>query len=312
LTLNLSPEFIHNIQIAYGSDGERFLSELPARLEEAAHRWNLVDLRPVDNLSYNYVVFATRLPSPIGGEAGGEGEAVLKLGVPNPELTSEIEALYLYGGQGAERLFESDAEKGFLLEERLQPGTMLARMQDDDRATETAAGLMRALWRPVPAENHFIRLKDWFQEFGRYRLKYGMQGPFPDTLLRTAQAYVDELFVEDETQVVLHGDFHHFNILQSGDEWKAIDPKGVIGPRGYEVGPLLINPWPYLLDRPDARQCTERRMAILAERLGMERERIRLWAVAHAVLSACWDLDEQGRGGEYSIACAKMFMQVSP
>ncbi len=46
----------------------------------------------------------------------------------------------------------------------------------------------------------------------------------------------------------MHGDFHHFNILSSERGWLVIDPKGVIGPAGYEVGPLLINPWGDLLN----------------------------------------------------------------
>jgi len=48
-------------------------------------------------------------------------------------------------------------------------------------------------------------------------------------------------------EALLHGDFHHFNVLKSARGWLVIDPKSVIGPHGYEVGPFLINPAPKFL-----------------------------------------------------------------
>ena len=44
-----------------------------------------------------------------------------------------------------------------------------------------------------------------------------------------------------------------------------IDPKGVIGPAGYEVGPLLMNPWGDLLNGNNYRLMTKRRIDILHE-----------------------------------------------
>jgi streptomycin 6-kinase len=37
-----------------------------------------------------------------------------------------------------------------LLLERLQPGTPLSCVADDEQATSIAAAVMRQLWRPVP------------------------------------------------------------------------------------------------------------------------------------------------------------------
>jgi streptomycin 6-kinase len=97
---------------------------------------------------------------------------------------------------------------------------------------------------------------------------------------------VKEFFAENHKRVLMHGDFHHINILSSERGWLVIDQKGVIGPTCYEVGPLLLNPWGDLLSVPNCRQMTQRRIDILHERLGFERERIREWGLAHAILSA--------------------------
>ena len=94
------------------------------------------------------------------GAADGT-EVVLKLGVPNPELTTEIAALRLYDGYGAARLLDADVEAGFLLLERLRPGTPLVEVADDAQATAIAAGVMRKLWRPVPPEHPFPDVRRW-------------------------------------------------------------------------------------------------------------------------------------------------------
>jgi streptomycin 6-kinase len=107
----------------------------------------------------------------------------------------------------------------------------------------------------------------------------------------------------------MHGDFHHFNILSSERGWLVIDPKGVIGPACYELGPFLMNPWGDLLSGNHYRRLTRRRIDILYEHLGFERERIREWGVAHAVLSAWWGI-EDNTGWEYSLAFAEMLADL--
>ena len=72
----------------------------------------------------------------------------------------------------------------------------------------------------------------------------------------------------------------------------------------------MLNPWDKFTQFPDTVRISERRIAILAECLDFDRQRIRAWAIAHSVLSAWWDLEENGAGGEYSIACAGIFDQV--
>jgi len=82
-------------------------------------------------------------------------------------------------------------------------------------------------------------------------------------------------------------------------------------PRGYEVGPFLINPVPDFLNGNNPRDKTAKRIAILSERLDMERERIRAWGLCHAVLSAWWSIeDNDPNWGEYSIRCAEIFMTL--
>jgi streptomycin 6-kinase len=300
LSLALPSAFVKNVSQAF-PDGAQWLAKLPGLLDEAARRWKLTLGEPF-LLSYNYVCAATL--------ADGT-PAVLKIGVPNRELTSEIAALRLYAGQGACKLYQADPEVGLLLLERLEPGTMLHEHADDDAQTAIAANVMKRLWRPAPEGEPLITLKSWFDELRHLRLRfYGGTGPFPKKLLETAEGLIRELFAETSPAVVLHGDCHHFNILLSQRGWLVIDPKGVVGAAEYEPAPLLMNPWDTFVKFPYTVETAERRIAILSEILGFDRKRLHAWAVAHSVLSAWWDMQEDGTGGEYSIACGEIFLNA--
>jgi streptomycin 6-kinase len=191
--------------------------------------------------------------------------------------------------------------------ERLRPGEMLVSVGDDEKRTAIACDVMTHLWRPAPQGLPLIRLSDWFAELSKLRPRYaGGTGPFPKKLVEQVEALLLELFATSCPPRLIHGDFHHFNILSSERGWLAIDPKGVIGPPEYECAPLLINPIPDLPYLPDAIRLTGRRIAILSERLGFPRERIRDWGLCHALLSAWWDLADDDTGGEYALTCAEM------
>lgn len=279
--MNFPEPFSSNIRLSFGERGKTFLAALPSLIEEASQRWGLRDVQAVPNLSYNFVAFAKQ----------GNHEVILKLGVPNPELTSEMNTLRLFNGEGACQLLDFDEERGFLLIERLKPGKMLADLTNDDERTHIAMDVMLNVTRPAPENGQFLLLADWFAELKNVRPKFdGGTGLFPREIFERVEASLPELFAETDVQLI-HGDFHHYNILSSERGWSVIDPKGVIGPAGYEIGPLMTNPFGILMDRTQFEVQTERRVDIIHERTGWAREKIIHWALAHSVLSAYWELD---------------------
>lgn len=309
------PGFVSTITNTFGADGEQFIANLPALIAEASVRWGLTNIQPVENLSYNFVAFATSPPTPL---LKGEGDVVLKIGVPRDELTSEMEALRLFNGEGACRLLDCDEEKGFLLLERLKPGVMLATMEDDEEATRIAAQVMKRIWRNMDSASllansqkqasglqRFIQLTDWFDGLKRLRAVFnGRTGPLNEKLVERVESSVKDFFAENRSPVLMHGDFHHYNVLSSERGWLVIDPKGVIGQACYEVGPFMMNPWGDLLNGIDYRLILKR-VDILREHLGFERERILEWTLAHAILSAWWGI-EDNTGWEYAMQFAEM------
>lgn len=319
--MNLPPDFIKTIQNVSGEEGREWLTQLPDLSAHASERWGLTEMQSVPNLSYNFVAFAKRENVTLS-EAKGlapssvtSQDVVLKIGVPNNELKSEMAALGLFNGNGACQILDCDEERGFFLLERLKPGTMLSELEDDDERTHIAVEVMQKLWREIPTardgslSSQFIKLSDWFDGLKKIRPHFdGGTGPFPKELLEHLESFLPELFA-DKNIKLMHGDFHHFNILKSERGWLAIDPKGVIGPVGYEIGPLMLNPRRSHTDWSRFKLQTERRIRILSERLGWEREKIIKWATAHAVLSAWWDFQD-GMNWEYSMYCAKIFSKL--
>ena len=298
----LPPDFTARMATVY-PNGAVWLEHLPSLLDEYAARFSLSLGAPFP-LSYNYVTRAAR----------SDGvQVVLKLGPPNRELSSEMAALAHWAGAGAPYLFYANPEAGVLIEELLWPGTtLLERFAsggiDDESATRCCAEVMQALWRPAPPDPHaLITVDSWMAGLAELRLRFaGGTGPFPPRLVAMAEDLYRSLQSSAAAPVVLHGDLHHGNVLYcaSGDHpgnrperdagWLAIDPKGVIGEPAYEAGAWLRNPQPELSQYPALKKVLARRIAIFAEMLALDPQRLIGWGVAQAVLSAWWDLDDTG------------------
>ncbi|MEP6921232.1 MAG: aminoglycoside phosphotransferase family protein [bacterium] len=298
LAVRIPPSLADKIERIHGAAGREWLRTFPVLLEECCARWSLQLEKPFANLSYNIVLPGTaRLP----GSTHRTG-VVLKLGVPCAELDNEVRALHFFKGEGAARLLDQEVQRGALVLERVIPGTSLHLHSEtsDADATWIAAALMRHLWSAAETnisaatEESLPALAKWFQAFERLRKTFdGGTGLFPDRLIAGAEVTFAELIASADTRVVLHGDLHHDNILFSASRgWVAIDPKGIIGDPGYEVGSFMLNQLPQEASEIDILQILKGRLEIFSVELGISRQRLARWAFCHAVLSAVWDFEE--------------------
>jgi streptomycin 6-kinase len=297
--LRIPPGFARTTLELFGSSGQVWLDNLPALLSETAQRWSL-EIQPPFSLSYNYVAPAVR--------ADGT-PVVLKLGFPNPELSSEIAALQAYDGRGAARLLEADPERGILLEERLEPGLPLSTLEDDAREVSIAASLLRQLWRPVSPESPFPTLARWTIGLKKLRPHFGGGcGPFPSALVDRLR---DELLASPCDPVLLHGDFHHDNLLSARRQpWLAIDPKGVSGDRTYEPTPFFYNHLPESAPPRQMKALLARRIDQFAAELDLDRPRLLAWGFVQCVLSGWWSYTDHGHGWEPVISIAGLLSEL--
>jgi streptomycin 6-kinase len=291
--------FQQTVLNVHGEIGKLWLNQLPNLLKSLTKQWHLKIEKRCENLFFNFVVLVVL-------EDGSK--ATLKCGVPNEEFTNEISALQCYSGEGAVKLIASDAENGWLLEERCVPGKNLLSLNDDEEATTVALNLMQQLWKPLNSEVKFPALAEWLHGLDKLQ-KYSMANPevFSKKLIDFSIGASKELLASSGEQVLLHGDLHHFNILSSGrNSWLAIDPKGVIGEREYEITAFMRNPGQQLLTAMDTKQVLLRRLDQIAEHTSFERERILLWSIVNAVLVAWWCIEDKILGKDYLLNYAQI------
>jgi streptomycin 6-kinase len=286
-----------NALIVWGADGAAWLDRLPALIDTLTADWDL-DIGEPFVLSYHWVAPAVR----------ADGTAVVvKLGVPGRgHLVVEAAALREYDGQGAVRLLAFDEARGALLLERADPGTPATALVpgDDAGATDAAVAVMRRLHLPPSLDSTLPDVAVQSQDFTAYLREHPNGGPLPRSLVARAGGLFDELCASAPARLRLHGDLHHDNILRATREpWLAIDPFGLVGDPGYDVGSWAYNP------DPDRREdallaLVPARIEQLADGLAMPVDRVIAYAFVKAVLSEVWTAEDGGTPGSRALDIA--------
>jgi streptomycin 6-kinase len=231
------------------SDGRPDLEPLERIAREVATEWGVELGDPFELARYSFVAAAGR-------------DAVLKVTpAADDEADEEADALELWAGDGAVRLLRRDQERRALLVERARPGDDIASLPEDE-ATRIAVEVALRLWRP--AAEPFRWIGDW--------VPHWLDNAAGHPLVPLARALYDSLDVG--RAVLVHGDFHHHNILASARGHLAIDAKAMLGEPEYDVPSFLWNPIPYRMELG----LTERRLAAFAD-AGLDEKRMRMWTV---------------------------------
>ncbi len=207
-------------------------------------------------------------------------DAVLKvLLLDDDESDHDADALALWAGDGAVQLLRHDRERRVFLMERARPGTDIAKLPEDE-ATAIAVDVGLRLWKPAAEPFRWIgdHVPQWLDQ------AEGSPGP-RNELIPLARDIYRSLDVGRSTLV--HGDFHHHNMLASARGYLAIDSKAMLGEPEFDVPSFLWNPLPYRMTV----DITERRIAAFAA-AGLEEERIRKWAVIRGAYLLGADADE--------------------
>lgn len=282
--------FQSNIISIYGEKGKSWLDELPELVTAISSRLDLRDLKEFTNLTYNYVLSGFQ----------GEESIILKLALYSEGLAQEAFALKCFAGYGVVKVLAED--KGMLLLERAMPGASLKSYfsKTEQESIEIVCGVMQKLHQAsIPEGHNFPHIKDWLSALDK-------DWPIPDGYLKKARKLQDELLQTSKPDVLLHGDLHHDNILQNGEDWLVIDPKGVIGEPAYEVAAFIRNPIPELLNHIDAPHIIHNRVSRFAELLELPSQRILDWCFVQAVLSWVWAI-EDGCDTSYFQQLTKIF-----
>lgn len=268
--------FERNIISIYGEQGKKWLAELPNLSQELADSWQLNELKPITNLSYNYVLAGLQKEKPI----------ILKLSLDVEALSNEAKTLRAFNSSAVVKVLAE--KKGALLLQRAVPGYSLKSYwpNQEKESLEIACTLISQLAQAplaekeaFPAINHWLSILDKDQDI-------------PELYLQKSREFRDYLLKTSSEAYLLHADLHHDNILKNDKNWIVIDPKGVMGELCYEVAAFIRNPIPELLESETVWRIIDDRIAHFAYSLKLDPMRIRQWCFVQSVLAWCWNIED--------------------
>lgn len=218
-------------------------------------------------------------------------KAILKLTDDDSERNG-CELMVWWNGNGAAKVLAHAA--GAILLERATGAGSLADMSwsgNDAQACRIICHAASRLHLPRNASTPALTpLLYWFRDLASAAKKHG-------GILTHCAEVANVLLSSPQNEVVLHGDLHHGNILDFGTKgWLAIDPKGLVGERGFDYANIFTNPdladptKPVAIEPEKFRQ----RVNIVSEIARIERQRLLMWIIAWCGLSSAWFLQEGG------------------
>lgn len=182
-----------------------------------------------------------------------------------------------WAGNGTARTYASEDEA--VLMERAT-GNSLRSLFDAGRSEETTtiicavAARLHAPSRPLPT--FLVPLRRWFQPLLDANPAVAEQ--------QEAASTASALLTASVEPVPLHGDLHHDNVLDFGHgDWRAIDPKGLVGDRAFDLIHLLRNP-----DIDASPDLLEKRATQVSRDADVSTPHLLRWLVAFSGLSSIW------------------------
>ncbi len=249
-----------NMITLYGQEGQNWISQLSLQIEELQLLWGLKDLQPFPNLSYNYVCSGFKNHVPI----------VLKLSFNEKDLKREATALKSFQNYGVISIL--DQKPHALLLQKAINGHSLKLSLTKEAAITVACQVIRQLQKaPCPEKELFPHIKEQLSDLDKV-------WDLSEKHLETARNLKNNLLTKTyASQVLLHGDLHQGNILSHGQNWLAIDPKGVIG--------FPINEFWASVEHPDD-------LKFIADYFHYPLKEVIQWYYVHLILAACWQIED--------------------
>ncbi|GLK64887.1 aminoglycoside phosphotransferase family protein [Paracoccus kondratievae] len=257
------------------------------------HRWGLLaDGEPV--------ITATARLLPVLRQ---EMPAMLKLS-SQPDQQRGAALMDWWAGDGAAKVLARD-DHAILMERATGTRSLadMARTGGDDSACRILCATAKRLHRQRSGKlPDLVPLDRWFHDLEAGAVNHG------GILVQSLQTARD-LLADQREQTVLHGDLHHDNVLDFGERgWRATDPHGLIGERGFDYANIFTNPDLSDPTHPVATQPGrfQQRLSVVVEASGLERRRWLQWILAWTGLSAAWFLQDKDPLAKVDLTIAAM------
>jgi streptomycin 6-kinase len=272
-----------NITNIYEKKGKDWISNLPNIIAILAKHWNLRDVTPVDNMTFNYVAKAI---------LGDSQPVILKISCDLKTILDEMKALIQFDGNGSVKLIDSNDKYNALLIQQAVPGITLKKLYPEnvEYVMDCYVDTMKKLHKMhLPNKHEYRYIADWLVALDKLT-----PDQIPAHMLKRAIDLRDTLLSSMGQPAFLHGDLHHDNILKHNDSWLAIDPKGIVGEPEFEIAAFDFMYITELANTIDVKQIFEKRVAMLAQKSNFDARRIKDWVFVRLILMAAWLIEDSG------------------
>lgn len=228
------------------------------------------------------------------------GSVVLKIGNPSfREIYTEFNTLLEYNGRGFCRVFDADIENGVILEECVQPGNPLRDEGLLDIRLTVFSSLYKGLHIAPNKTEKYPTYLDWVCRITEWMSKKkGCEELYLH--MKKAKGICLSVSTLYSQMMLLHGDFHHDNILLANDgKYIIIDPKGVIGDPVFDVPRFILNEFDDQITTELFKKIRNI-ICILENKLNIPQYILKQCLYVETSMSACWSIEDGATTEEYS------------
>ncbi|XEC94337.1 aminoglycoside phosphotransferase family protein [Paenibacillus tarimensis] len=278
------------IENIINSFGEGFYEKVLRDIDFYADKWTLSSFQLIPSFSANLVFKCY---------SEDFGSVVLKIGNSSSgEIYTEFNTLCEYIGRRFVRVFDADIENGIILEEGVRPGTPLRDESSLEKRLSVFCSLYNGLHITPANAEIYPSYTGWVGRITEYMSKrqdcrelYLHMKKANDICLSVSSLYSQNM--------LLHGDFHHDNILLNHDgEYIIIDPKGVVGDPVFDIPRFILNEF-------EDEKTTElykkinNIICILEKNLHIPNDIIKQCLYVETAMGECWNVESGANPEEY-------------
>ena len=275
-------EFEKNITQSLGETGKKWLSKLPDIISNLAEEWSLKNIEPFNKMNWNYVataITATHMP------------VVLKISPEKTPIFNEYHMLKIGNGQSFVQPYAFHETYYAMLMERAIPG--LSLKEQTSLSSQEAIKIYSDLIKKIAQFNpkvtpHYPHVSEWLKSIDQ------LSDPrINQEWIHYAKFLKKHLLKTAQKNYLCHADLHLENIIQQGNQWLAIDPKGVYGEMAFEAAA-------YDLLSIEERQYLKRKTLVLerihqlSTSLNLNVDRLMSWIFIRIMLSIQWFIEDNG------------------
>ncbi len=285
MTYNFKVEDVTRINDRFG---EKFYTRVCESIDSLVRKWQIDELQLIESFSASLV---------FKGFSRIYGAVVMKYSINRDDFLSEVSALKYFDGRGCCKLIDVDIDNKVLLEESLLPGIELSKEEQLEKRLDVFCDLYYKLHLSkdkqekflcnVQRNKHFKTYRDWVFRITDYMENQENWNDVTLHMMRAKELY-KEIAQEFAEVCLLHGNFHYYNILKAEDNYKVIDPKGVVGNPIFDIPRYVLNEFWDEEDKEEVDVTIEKIFDYLSHKLKITKEVLSKLIYIEGTMAICW------------------------